>query len=190
MMANKKFKVDEYGFPDMDLDMPSSDFDFGNDTKVKDDRSPTMKVGKAVLRGARDTAKSPSFIRKLVLNALPKGYGQAFELADKSASSINGLYNESVTEMKPLIKDLKRSTSKILPSVESKLPKKLADKIKSWSKTDDLSGDQRNLSSLEGQRDAMLAMQMAIRKTPAMNRFVIRIPAMPKLYSCNMIRRR
>lgn len=152
-MAKKiRNELDEFGFS-KDLDFSAFDFD---SRPPKDNRSPVTKLATGFASGVKDTAKSPAFIRKLVLEALPKGYGDGFTMADNVADSLKGLYNEAAKEVKPVLKDLKRTTRRVTPSLGKVLPKAMADKISKWSKDEDESQD----LSAQQQREASLAMQM------------------------------
>jgi hypothetical protein len=150
-----KNELDEYGFSDSgDLDMP--DFDF-NMEPPKDDRKASTKIASAFLGGAKDNIVNPATVRRLVKTAMPRGYGEAFDLADQTSGTIKNLYNTAAQEIKPAIKDLKRVTSKILPSVEGVLPKKMTERIKSWTTDKSSSG---GAMSEDEQREAALTMQM------------------------------
>lgn len=148
--------MDDYGFADSSLDYGG--FDFGDGPKIKDDRNAATKIAGATLSGAKSNIASASFITNLVKKSLPKGYGSAMDLADESASTMKGLYNDVAREIKPVINDLKRTTKKMLPMVESKLPRDMAAKVKAWSE----SGDKAKYASMspEEQRDASLQMQL------------------------------
>lgn len=130
MAKNKKLETDDFDF-DAGMDMPDFDFDF---KPPKDDRSPVTKFAAGALSGAKDTATSPEFIRRLVRDSLPKGYGQVMDLTDQGVGSLRNLYNTAAKELKPAITDIKRTTGKILPSVEGVLPKGVAERIREWSK--------------------------------------------------------
>ena len=154
-MAKKDtFKIDEYGFGD-DFEMPDYSFDT---PKTKDDRNAVTKIAKHALTGMKNQATSPSFIRALVLKALPDSYGEAFKLIDDTSSSVRGLYNDAAKEIKPLVNDIKRATDKLLPNVEDKLPADMVKKLKEWSKAEDKSKYAR--LSPEEQRDAALQLQL------------------------------
>ena len=150
----KKLELDEYGMDSsLDLDFP----DFGDGPKIPDDRKTVaVKTVAAVGKGALSTAVSPAFITQMVKRSLPKGYGQTLDLIDTGASSIRNVYNDASKEIKPAIVDLKRITEKIMPSVESVLPRTVAEKIKKWSKAKEGYAD----LSKEEQQNAALQMQL------------------------------
>ncbi len=129
MAKSKKLENDDFDF-DSSLDMP--DFDF-NAPAPKDDRSPVTKFARGAAGGFKDAVTEPAFIRETLRKSLPKGYGQVLDLADEGASTLRNLYNTGAKELKPAINDIKKATNKILPSVESVLPKSVAEKIKKWS---------------------------------------------------------
>lgn len=153
MAKVKKFELDNYGF-DTGLDVP--DFDFAM-PKQKDDRNPASKIAGGFITGAKDRVTSPSFIRSMVKNSLPVGYGSAIDLADQAAGSLKSLYNDAAQEIKPAIKDLKRITKRIIPSAESVLPRAMSLKIKAWAENNP---DDPKVLTAEQQRDASLQMQL------------------------------
>ena len=152
---DKQFKSDDFDFgDDLDLDMP--DFDMGA-PKISNDRTTaTVNIVKSAGKGFINEAKSPSFIREMIKKSLPIGYGQALDLADTTSDNIRSVYDDAAKEIKPAIIDLKRVTAKLLPAVESKLPRSIAEKIKEWTKPKD---DFKDLSK-EEQQNAALQMQL------------------------------
>ena len=132
-MAKRTYKLDPYGFSEMDFEMDG--FDFDKPKKVpKNKREAVMDFGKGFVSGVGSTAKSPSFIKQIILKSLPKGFEDTANFIDTNTSSLKDAYRDSVKEMKPAINDLKRITNRVLPSVEQKMPRKLADTLKAWSK--------------------------------------------------------
>ena len=152
---DKQFKSDDFDFgDDLDLDMP--DFDMGA-PKISNDRTTaTVNIVKSAGKGFINEAKSPSFIREMIKKSLPIGYGQALDLADTTSDNIRSVYVDAAKEIKPAIIDLKKVTAKLLPAVESKLPRSIAEKIKEWTKPKD---DFKDLSK-EEQQNAALQMQL------------------------------
>ena len=126
-MAKKdKFTLDEFGFDD-GLDFPDTDFDIA---PPKDDRSPVTKATQGFLKGAKDTAFSNEFVRKFIKNSLPKGYGDALQMAGEGVGEAAKLYNSTAKEIKPTIRELKKVTGRAIPHLEGKVPKGLAEKLK------------------------------------------------------------
>ena len=153
---NEKFESNDFDFgDDLDLDMP--DFNSEPATKIKDDRkTATVKLAVDAGKGFIDQAKSPSFIKELIRKSLPRGYGQAIDLTDTTADNIRGVYSDAAKEIKPAIVDLKRVTAKILPAVESVLPRAVTERIKKWTNPKDGFKD----LSKEEQQNAALQMQL------------------------------
>ena len=154
MAKKESFELDDFDF--------ESELDFNFDdssqkTKIKDDRLPVKSVLKGVAEGAKSAVVSPSFIRKLVRKALPRGYGDALALTEKSARTLKGLYDSTQREIKPMADDLKRTVARALPSVEEKLPREISEKLKKWSSQSRGGG---NLSE-EEMRDASIQIQLA-----------------------------
>lgn len=152
MAKKQKLELDDYDFDD-GLDMP----DFNLDAPpVKDDRNPATKLATGAIKGFKDATTSPSVIRRMVKDALPRGYGQGMDLADQTAGTLRNLYNTTAKELKPVLNDMRRTTAKILPSVEGVLPGKLVNAVKRW--TED-SGNKKGPSE-EDQRESGLQMQL------------------------------
>lgn len=153
--AKEKFELDDFGFEtDSSLDMPGFE-DF--EPKEKKDRNPVISAVKAVGRGAVNTAKSPSFIKKLVLSALPKGYGDASKLLDETTTGLGSLYNTTVSDLNPTINEIKRATKKFLPKVETKLPKGILGKVSGWANSAE---EKMKYASPEDQREVGIGLQI------------------------------
>jgi len=130
MAKNKKLEMDAWDFDD-ELDLP--DFDFGNGPPVKDDRKPATKLLMAAGEGYLENHISPDNIRHFVKKALPRGYGEALDTADQTASSLRSLYNTTAKEVKPVINEIKKTSQRLIPAADKVLPKKLAEKFKNWT---------------------------------------------------------
>lgn len=152
MSKKKKLELDDYDFDD-GLDMP----DFNMDAPpIKDDRNPATKLATGAIKGFKDSTTSPAVIRRMVKDALPRGYGQGIDLADQTAGTLRNLYNTTAKELKPVLNDMKRTTARILPSVEGILPGKMAAAVKRWSS--DTGG--KSGPSAEDLREAGLQSQL------------------------------
>jgi len=160
MASKDQFVVDDFNF-DNELAFP----DFGgegNGFTVKDDRSPVTKFASGFGEGMKDALTSEAFIRTAVKTALPRGYGQALDMTGEVTSSVKDLYNSTAQELKPVIKDLRRITGRVLPDAEKFLPKSVADKLREFSKDpDERSGsdfDPRE-ASIQGSLGEVFQMQ-------------------------------
>lgn len=159
-MAKKtKFKLDDYGMPSNDLDFDDMDFEFGDHQK-KDDRNPVTKVAVAAAKSVGKEMTSPSFLRKMIKESMPTGYGEAMDKTDEIANNVRDLYDTAAKEIKPAIRDLKKVTKRIMPTADSVLPKKIAERIKKWSESDDSDNGDRASLSVESQRESALQMQL------------------------------
>jgi hypothetical protein len=138
-----------------DLDIP--DFDFSEE-KRKDDRKPITKFTSGFKEGVKSEIVNPGNVRKFVEKALPKSYGDTYKFADETVSSVKDVYSEAVKELKPAIKDIKRSTKRIIPSVEGFLPKRLTEMLRKWSQEEEEFG--KNFSK-EKAREQSLSMDLA-----------------------------
>jgi len=117
--SSEKMSLDDYDF--------GSEFDFDEFSMepkpIKNARDAIERLGGGALEGAVDTFKSPSFFRELIKKALPRGYGDMLDLADQSASTLRGLYNEGAKELKPALKEVARVTEKLMPTDSKYVPK-------------------------------------------------------------------
>lgn len=153
MAKQKKFTLDDFSF-DKELDAPNFDFDL---KPPKDTRKPILKVASGFKEGVSESVRSNAFIKQLVVNALPRGYGSAYDLAEKSASTLKSLYDDTTKEIRPFMNDLKRVTARLLPKVEEVMPKQLADQVKTWTKTADANPTSSNYNPREAEIAEMLA---------------------------------
>lgn len=123
-----KVKFDEYDFDD------ELDFDAGFDDPFSPskDRNPVTDFGKGAYEGVKDTMKSPAFYGNVMRKALPQGYANAFDVADDIASRAQGLYNEVSTELRPAIRNVKRTLGFAKRAVDGLLPDKVSKKLDEW----------------------------------------------------------
>jgi predicted chitinase len=134
MAKELKFKDDnDIGF-DSDLKIPSFSMREG---KVGKDRNPVLKgikdAGEGVVTGIWDAATSESFIKKVLKQALPDGYGAAIDTFDLAGQNLKKLYDSSEKQFKPLTNDIKRTVARLLPQQNKVMPKSLYDGLKRWS---------------------------------------------------------
>lgn len=127
----KKLKTDDFNLDD-DLDMP--DFNFGGE-EVPDDRKTITKLKDAVKDSAKATLMGPSTYTRVLRGALPKEYGEAFDLADTTVGSVKDTLNDAVKEMKPAIGQFADSADKFIPDSATRM-KKLMAKVKGWVQDD------------------------------------------------------
>jgi len=119
-------KVDDSGLDLGDFDFGLDEFDFKPE---KDNRRPTTKLAAGMYEGAKSTVSDKHFIEDFIKRALPDGYGQAFNVADSTWSSTKDLYNNAATEMRAPLKEIQRTSKKLLASVENVIPEKLYSRI-------------------------------------------------------------
>lgn len=148
-----KYQTDDFDI-DSDLDLP--DFNFDSD-EISTDRNPVISTAKSALRGAADSILNTNVIRSTIRKTLPKDYGRALDITDHAAGSVRSLYDTAAKEFKPVANDLKRISGQIAPSVEGILGKKIADRLRKLSKTDDTVGIDL---SVERQRNDALVMEL------------------------------
>lgn len=155
-MKKTKTKLQSASEFDLEAGLDIPDFDF-LETEVKDDRSPLTALKDGAIQGAKSQFTNPDAIRKNVLKALPSEYGQAYSQIDAIGANVRGLYDEATKNLKPAIKDLKRSTNRVLPKIEGALPKTLSEKLKNWAKIEPEDAIRVNRESM---REDAIAMQL------------------------------
>lgn len=158
-MAKKdKFELDDFGF-EKELDFENMDFDI---KPPKDDRKPVTKAVHGAVKGAKDTAFSNQFVKRFIKNALPKGYGDAMEMAGEGLGEASKLYNSTAQEIKPTIKELKKVARRAIPKIEGKVPKGLAEKLKKWTAASEesASGQDYRESGISSQLGEIFQEQM------------------------------
>lgn len=157
-------RKDKTDLDDLDLD----NLDFGDDDlsidPLEDNRSPVTKVATSFLRGVKDELTEPSNLKRRLLGILPEGYGRAANLADETVSMGKELYDTTAKELKPVTRDFKRATERLMPKVEGKVPQTWYDKIKGYLKGDREREEERE--RLQGfnkseVRDSEIAQSMA-----------------------------
>ncbi len=126
---------------DFDIDFDDFNFDdfgdngeggFASEPPPKS-RSPVVSLAGSVLTGVRTSLTDPTNQARLIREALPGGYRQAFDVADTTLSTARSLYDSAAREAKPVIKESKKAARALLPILESVLPKRASEKLKEWS---------------------------------------------------------
>lgn len=132
MAKNKDdFDID---FDDFNFDDFGDGGDGGFDEQPKGKaRSPVMQLAGSTISGIRDSLTDPSNQARLIRDALPGGYRQAFDVAGATVSSARSLYDMALKEAKPAIKESKKAARALMPILEGVLPKSAAEKLKGWS---------------------------------------------------------
>lgn len=111
--------LDEFNFDDMDFSME----------EPPDDRHPVIKNLSSVGRGVKDYVSDGKNIERFVKQAMPPGYGQAYDLLSETKDDLKQLYNGITNEVRPIKETSKRLLKKALPSLDGKIPKKLHKKL-------------------------------------------------------------
>lgn len=149
----KQNKIDDTLNLDNDLDLIDFDFDL---EPPKDDRKPIIKLGAGILDGVKTGLRSTSFIRGILKDTLPKGFGLTMDLTDKVSQNVRGIYDDSVREIKPGIKDFKRVAAKLVPKDTAFIPKSVANLLKKWEEEN----KEYRSASKDSQREDFLSMQL------------------------------
>ncbi len=161
MAKKEKLKTDEFDF-DEDLNFDDLGFGDGDGFEVKDDRVPVVKVLDGAVEGAKDTLTDPGFIRKTVLESLPKEYGETYAKVDEVGTGVVRLYNDAVKEVKPTVTRVLKQVDKLIPQ-ESKRTREFLEKIKELVGEDydykSLSKEQQEEQSIQNSLGAIFQTQ-------------------------------
>lgn len=134
----KKIKLENVPMDDSQLDtelnFPEDDFDI---PEPADDRSPVKKILDSAVQQTKSTVASQGFIGKFLREALPKSYGEVYDTASEISQGTKELYNSAVAQIKPSMNELAKAADKLVPATK-KRTKSALDRIKAWSKKDDV----------------------------------------------------
>lgn len=156
MSKTVKLKTSDVYNVDDDLDLGGFDFESGSgEDFMSDSRAPVTKLRDGVVEGMKDTLTSPTFLKKQIKDTLPSGYGTAMDMADQSIEGLKQLYDNAGKELKPVVKDLKRVTGKMLPMFDGMLPSAWSAKVKEWAK-EEKSFNQEQIDQKEAAINASL----------------------------------
>lgn len=122
--------------PDFGLDFSFTDEDisseFSQESKKSKARSPVGNVLRGALGSAKDTVKSPSFIKETLRKALPKSYGDIADAAEEVSTGFWELQDETIKELKPGVGRLASLADQMVPE-NSKLLKAILAKVKNFA---------------------------------------------------------
>lgn len=151
MADNKKLTTEDPSLDD-ELNMPEFSFDAGD---VPDNRSPAQRIKEAATTGVKSTLTNPATYGKLMRNALPKEYGDAYDEATDIRDMGATMYRDAVKEIKPVAGQLASAVDGLIPD-RFKGVKKALQKTKEWSQSDwrDSGGD------ADKQKEAALQLQL------------------------------
>lgn len=137
--TDKKIHDDfeDFNFDDFNFDVP----------EPKDTRHPIVRALAPVGRGAKEYITKGSNIEKFLKAAMPRGFGQAWELKQEVHSELRQLYNSVGDELKPINQTAKNLTRKMLPQLPERTPKELRQALENYSKAEE------QWQSRQGNRD-------------------------------------
>lgn len=125
-MAKKNdSKLDDLNLDDFDLD-----FNFADEPQPSPkDRNPIINTSVNAVKGFKGTVANKSFIMGVLRKALPKGFVDAYDQAERVVTKGRELYNGASSDIRPAYNDLERAAREITPIVRKKGNKGLADTI-------------------------------------------------------------
>lgn len=136
-MGTLGFKAKEEKISDNLDDFNFDDFDF-NIEEPKDDRHPALKTIHSAGKGVKDYLMDGKNIERFLKQAMPAGYGQAYDKVQNTKSDLSQLYNGIQSELRPAKEASKRALRKLLPKTDGKMPKRIQDMLTN------LAGDEPN----------------------------------------------
>lgn len=91
-------------------------------------RNPVINVVQGVSEGIVQSATSGAVLRDKIEKSLPPGASYVFDTVDKTATGVRKIYDDSVKELRPHVKDLTKKIDKLVPANAQSL-KKLSSKV-------------------------------------------------------------
>lgn len=162
-MAKKvDFSLPEFK-SDSTLGVPDFNFDEAPPTN---DRSPAMRIATGIKKGVVDSVVDDGFIRKAIKAVIPTKLDPIFSFVDEVSGNVGNLYNNTASELKPHLDEMKRTTNRLVGEFDSLIPAKLAESIKSWTAEtqkddwgEDLTAEQYREQDMMRQLGNMFALQ-------------------------------
>ena len=127
-------KIDLDDIDNFDFD---DDLDFNLDFDKKDDRKPIVKLTSGIKQGLKIKGKKTQLLRSAAFAALPKSYNESYDKLINLKYEASNIFDSTVKEMQPGIRNLRKLADKSLPFTSNFLPKKITDKIKKFSTVED-----------------------------------------------------
>ena len=128
-MASKKFD-------DLDWDR-SLDYEFEDPfapVSQQKKRGVITRVATNFGAGVKDAFKTPSTLRSMASNMLPKGYGTAINFGTDLTRQAEELHNIAMKELEPSLPAMRRITQRHLPKIKQYTPKAISDRFEEFSK--------------------------------------------------------
>lgn len=153
MASKKRGGRDDFGFnDDLDFDIP----EFGGDDPLAtaNDRKPIATGLKSAASGFGKTFTNEARLRKTITKSLPREYEEPISKAFEIKDGVRDLYNSTSSQTQEIVRETKRSVGRIARNLEPVLPKKLADRLKSFGDSAD-NGSSRGPSKDEVEQNTI-----------------------------------
>jgi len=132
MARKERMAMDNFDV-DMDLDFKFESYDSLYQEPKADERSAITKVGRGVFRGAFNALTGFGTIKKVILKALPREFGEVDRAFSQGVSVARDLYDKSLKELDPAFRDLSKSAKRALPAIGKELPGGIGIKIDAFA---------------------------------------------------------
>lgn len=129
-MARKERKALDNFDTDSDLDFQFDSFDdlYSESTK-NNNRSAITSVGSGIVKGAFNALTGFGLLKRVVLKALPREFGEIDRAFSTGVSTARSLYHESIKDLGPALRDFNRASKRAIPVISKELPKGIGDKF-------------------------------------------------------------
>lgn len=124
----------EFGEIDLDddLDLDGLDPGSGESSDTGGDRSPVNKLKDGFLGSVKDLSTDTSFLKKAVLDSLPKEYSQTAEGVERTLDQGKSLYDTTTAEASKSAREARRLGRRLLPRVKKHLPNTVGDQVEKY----------------------------------------------------------
>lgn len=130
-------KTDKHDIGNVDIENIDLSLDADPGLEPEDNRDPALKVATGFLGGVKDSITDPNIIRRSVLEALPRGYEEAYNVLDTAANRGSGLYHQLAKDLKPAVRDFKRAARQAKGMLDPILSETMSKKLDEWLKSDE-----------------------------------------------------
>lgn len=120
-MARKERRSLDNFDTDSNLDFDIVEFDDIYSPK-RESRSAVTKIGMSALKGAVSALTGFGMVKKVVLRALPREYGEIDKAFSSGIRSAKDLYHETLKDLSPTLRDFNRSAKRAIPELSKQLP--------------------------------------------------------------------
>ena len=147
--VNQDFDIDR------SLDFDTPDFAMpGDDSPGKRDPISEFKTG--AISGLKSSMRDTEFLRRMVRENLPSGFGDTIDKASTINREVQGLYDDVRKEVTPVLKEGKRLAGRFIKDDSKLVPEFIKKKAREWREEE----KSKSSSSVEQQRDMFISSEL------------------------------